>query len=63
MGIFDKAKDALSSDKAEDVSDNILDKGENLAHDKLGKDKADKVSDVRDSIDDKIGNEGNDRSK
>lgn len=63
MGIFDKAKEALSSDKAEEVSDKVLDKGEKLAHDKLGKDKADKVSDVRDSIDDKIGNEGNDRSK
>lgn len=59
MGIFDKAKEALNSEKAEEVSDKILDKGEEFAKSKLGDDKADQVTDVRNKIDDRIGNEGN----
>ena len=31
MGIFDKAKDALNSDKGEQISDSALDKGADLA--------------------------------
>ena len=57
MGIFDTAKEALKSEKAEEISDGILDKAEGLAEDKLGADKAAKVADVRDKIDGAIGNE------
>lgn len=58
MSIFDKAKEALKSDKAEEISDKILDKGEQLAAEKLGSDKAAKAAEVRNAIDAKIGNEG-----
>lgn len=57
MGIFDKAKDSLNSDKAEEISDKGLDRGEKLATDKLGADKSDQVKSVRDNLDKKIGNE------
>ncbi|MDO4888761.1 MAG: Rv0909 family putative TA system antitoxin [Actinomycetaceae bacterium] len=61
MGIADKAKDAIHSESVEQKSDAILDKVEEIAHKKLGADKADKISKVRDVIDEKIGNEGNER--
>ena len=38
MGIFDKAKDALNSEKGEQISDLVLDKGAEVAQDKLGED-------------------------
>lgn len=59
MGIFDKAKDALNSDKGEQYSDQALDKGETFASDKLGDKHSDKVSGTRDKIDERLGNEGN----
>lgn len=58
MGIFDKAKDALNSDKGEQVSDSALDKGADLAKGKLGEDKADKIDSARDQLDERIGNQG-----
>ena len=58
MGIFDKAKDALNSDKGEQLSDSALDKGADLAKSKLGEDKADKIDSARDQLDDRIGNAG-----
>ena len=36
MSMMDKAKDALNSDKGEQVSDKALDKGEQLADQKTG---------------------------
>ena len=42
MGIFDKAKDALNSDKGEELSDKGLDKAADAAKGKLGEDKADR---------------------
>ena len=58
MGIFDKAKDALNTDKGEQVSDGALDKGAEVAKDKLGEDKADKIDSARDQLDERIGNQG-----
>ena len=58
MGIFDKAKDALNTDKGEQISDSALDKGANLAKGKLGEGKADKIDSVRDQLDERIGNQG-----
>ena len=58
MGIFDKAKDALNSEKGEQISDSVLDKGADVAQDKLGEDKADQSKQGRDKLDDQIGNAG-----
>lgn len=58
MGIFDKAKDALNSEKGEQLSDSVLDKGAEVAQDKLGEDKADQIKQGRDKLDDQIGNAG-----
>ncbi|HAT1547346.1 hypothetical protein HMPREF3153_10115 [Corynebacterium sp. HMSC06C06] len=58
MGIFDKAKDALNSEKGEQISDLVLDKGAEVAQDKLGEDKADQIKQGRDKLDDQIGNAG-----
>ena len=57
MSIFDKAKDALNSEKAEQVSDQALDRAESFAKSKAGSEHHDKITGVRDSIDKKIGNE------
>lgn len=60
MGIDDlvnKAKEAASSDKAEELSDNVLDGAENLANKLTGGKFADQVDDVRDNLDKRIGNE------
>ena len=57
MGIFDKAKDALNSEKGEQISDSVLDKGAEVAQDKLGEDKADQIDKARDAADGKLGNE------
>jgi len=55
--LVNKAKDALKSDKAEEISDSALDRAEDLAG-KVGDGKyADKASDIRNTIDGKIGNE------
>ncbi|AMO87797.1 hypothetical protein HMPREF3155_07240 [Corynebacterium sp. HMSC06D04] len=58
MGIFDKAKDALNSDKGEQISDKGLDKAAEVAEQKFGEDKADKIQQGRDKLDDQIGNAG-----
>lgn len=52
MGIFDKAKDLLGSEKQTDAG---LDKAEKLATDKLGEDKADQIKQARDQVDQRIG--------
>ncbi|WKD61447.1 hypothetical protein CCICO_07135 [Corynebacterium ciconiae DSM 44920] len=52
MGIMDKAKEFLSDD---DKRNDVLDKGEQVAKDKLGNEHADKVDKARDAIDDKFG--------
>lgn len=59
MGIFDKAKDAIDSDKLEEATNEGLDKAEDFAKDKLGEDKAEHVDKARDAIDDKLGNNDN----
>ncbi len=59
MGVFDKAKDFIHSEEVEEKSDAVLDKAEDLATEKLGADKADTIAKVRNTIDDKIGNESN----
>ncbi|MGO1848468.1 antitoxin [Microbacterium sp. JB110] len=60
MGIDDiagKAKGFLNSDKAEEISDQVLDGAEGLANKVTGDKFADKVEGARDAADDKIGNE------
>lgn len=58
MGIFNKAKGALNSDKGEQLSDSVLDRGAEVAQGKLGEDKADQIKQGRDKLDDHIGNAG-----
>ncbi|MGP5245907.1 antitoxin [Corynebacterium flavescens] len=55
MGIFDKAKEVLNSDKGEEISDKVLDKASELAKGTLGEKYSDKIDGARDSIDEKIG--------
>lgn len=58
MGIEDlakKAKEALSSDQVEEISDKVLDAAENLANKATGGKFADKVEDVKETLDKKIG--------
>lgn len=57
MGIFDKAKEMLTSDQAEEYSDKALDQAEKFVKDKVGAEHADKISRVRDEIDARVGNE------
>lgn len=59
VSIFDKAKEALNSDKGEEITDKAFDAVEKFAAEKLGADKADKVKQAREALDAKIGNEGN----
>ncbi len=58
MGLLDGAKDFLHSDQAEEKSDQVLDKAEELAKKALGDEKADHVTSVRNAIDERVGNEG-----
>ncbi len=58
MGLFDGAKDFLHSDQAEEKSDRVLDKAEELAKNALGDEKAGQIANVRNAVDEKIGNEG-----
>ena len=58
MGIFGKAKDALNSDKGEQISDQGLDKAAEFAKGKLGEDKADQSNSARDKADKRIGKQG-----
>ncbi|QNE89528.1 antitoxin [Corynebacterium incognita] len=57
MGIFDKAKDAMNSDKGEQISDSALDKGVDAANQKFGDQHADKIDKAREAADGKLGNE------
>lgn len=57
MSIFDKAKEALTSDKGEEITDKVFDAAENFAAEKLGADKAEQVRQAREALDAKIGNE------
>ncbi len=64
MSFIDKAKDAardaLKSDKVEDVTDKVLDKAEQVASEKLGTEHAEKVRTVRDKIDEQLGDQNTD---
>ncbi|AZQ77351.1 MAG: Rv0909 family putative TA system antitoxin [Flaviflexus sp.] len=57
MGIFDKAKDSLHSEKAEQVSDQALDRAEEFASSKAGDEHQEKISNTRENVDKRIGNE------
>lgn len=53
-----KVKDALNSDKAEEVSDSILDAVAGAADKVTGGKFHDKIEEARDAADKKIGNDG-----
>ena len=53
----DQVKDALDSDQAEDISDNVLDKLEDVVDDVTGGKFNDQISDARDAADDAVGND------
>ena len=57
-GLFDKAKDALNSDKGEQGSDSALDKAARFVDEKTGGKHTDQIQKARDAADDRIGNEG-----
>lgn len=57
MGIFDKAKEMLTSDQAEEYSDKALDQAEKFVKDKVGAEHAGKIARARDEIDARVGNE------
>ncbi|WP_165068181.1 antitoxin [Marisediminicola senii] len=52
-----KTRDALKSEKAEGVSDSILDTASGLANKVTGNKHADKIDKARDAADKKIGND------
>ncbi|RGE19668.1 Rv0909 family putative TA system antitoxin [Leucobacter sp. wl10] len=53
----DKIEEALKSEKAEGISDKILDGAAGLANKVTGGKHADRISEARDNLDGKIGNE------
>lgn len=60
MGLDDltnKAKDAMSSEKGEEFSDQGLDKATDFASDKTGGKFDDQINQGRDGVDGKLGNE------
>ncbi|WP_420096490.1 antitoxin [Brevibacterium sediminis] len=60
MGLDDltnKAKDALNSDKGEEISDQGLDKASDAANNVTGGKFEDQINQGRDGADDKLGNE------
>ena len=58
LGDFaDKAKDAVKSEQAEGVTDNVLDKGADFVNDKTGGKFEDQVNQGRDAADGQLGNE------
>ncbi|EFG46373.1 hypothetical protein HMPREF0183_2342 [Brevibacterium mcbrellneri ATCC 49030] len=58
LGDFaDKAKDAVKSEQAEGVTDDVLDKGADFANDKTGGKFEDQVNQGRDAADGHLGNE------
>lgn len=56
----DKTKDALKSDKAEEISDKLLDGVADLANKVTGGKYTDKIESARASADEKIGSDGDD---
>ncbi|KAB1661016.1 antitoxin [Pseudoclavibacter sp. CFCC 13796] len=56
-GLADKAKQAMQSDKAEEISDSLLDKAADLANKVTGEKFSDQVQQARDAADKAIGNE------
>lgn len=61
MGIFDKAKDALSSDKGQEHVSGAVDKGTDAASEKTGGKYDDKIDQAGDGVKDKFGS-GSDSS-
>ena len=57
MGMMDKAKDALNSDKGEQVSDQGLDKAGQIADQKTGGTHDAQIDKARDLADGKLGTE------
>jgi MT0933-like antitoxin protein len=57
VGMMDKAKDALNSDKGEQISDKGLDKGEQLADQKTGGTHDAQIDKGRGLADGKLGNQ------
>lgn len=57
MGIKDKLTKLFGNEKN---TDQVLDKAEALATEKLGADKADQIKKVRNAIDDKVGDQPGD---
>ena len=57
MGLMDKAKDALNSDKGEQISDQGLDKAGQVVDQKTGGTHDAQIDKGRDLADGKIGNE------
>ncbi|MBZ8178394.1 antitoxin [Corynebacterium poyangense] len=55
MGLVDKAKEFLNSDKGHQATDQALDHAEQAATQKFGEDKADQIHKVRDQIDQRLG--------
>lgn len=53
----ENAKDALSSDKAEGISDRVLDGAADLANSVTGDKFDDKIEDIRATLDEKFGTE------
>ena len=53
----DKVQDALKSEQAEDISDNVLDGAEGLANKLTGDKFAEQIDGVRDEADKHVGNE------
>lgn len=58
VNIFDKAKDALNSDKAEEITDMGLNAVSGAADKVTGGKYTEKIEGARDSIDEKLGNDG-----
>lgn len=55
MGIFDKANEALHSDKAEEISDRALDGASDFAKKVSGGRFDEKIDGVRNSLDERVG--------
>jgi hypothetical protein len=58
VNIFDKAKDALNSDKAEEITDKGLDAVSGAADKVTGGKFTEKIQGARDAADEKLGNDG-----
>ena len=63
MGLLDKAKDALNTEKGQKAVDKGLDKAQDVAKDKLGEDKSEQIDQARHKIDEHLGNGANDENK